>query len=1462
MLRNSYQHEKASCFNIKVIVRCRPLNEKEKNDINNEEVVKINNNEVIVTLSRNNEIYEKKYSFDYACDKDVDQRTLFNNYVFQIVDEVLEGFNCTLFCYGQTGTGKTYTMEGRILEHLKHNENKKLDLSDSINSDLNYYYELCDNDDTGIIFRVAKRIFDILNSRKEYKTTRLSEVSCEENCAAKCEAKCESNFESKCESNCESKCESNCESKCESTFESKYESNFESKCEGGAQVVRRRNSYFSSDESLSIPHMVRSKVEITLNGFGTSAPSNVIDSNIDSCTQKNTPFEGQTEKKDVKSVASDMYNMEKCSYDFVIKVSYLEIYNEELCDLLSTASESNKLRIYEDTMNKNKGLNVDKLEEKCINSFEEIYYLICSAIKKRRTAETSYNKKSSRSHSIFTITLIMKDLNNDGESITKIGKLNLVDLAGSENALKSSYGNLKIRQQESCNINQSLLTLGRVINALIENSSYIPYRDSKLTRLLQDSLGGKTKTFIVATISPSSLCIDETLSTLDYVFRAKNIKNRPEINVKTTKQLKIKDLNNEIEKLKNALNLSREKRGVYLDNEEYNNIQNSLKKNKEILLQKEKILFEKSKKIKALINKMDYTDDIQNHIVQFLKDILLKYKNIQIVHDILVNKLVEEKCVTRFLLSEFKQMQEKYQNYVNTYTQTQKKIISIFRETISTIKRKKCQDYSHFNHICNDILKILVNTKDEVMQGKEILIKSIENMEHKSTEMLSRKNDFLDFFQNQIGVMEKQDQTHFCQMEKMKNDLLTCTKKLNADVESFSNHIDQNKIADFVVQQPYDTSDEYSLISINKEKKKIAKLNTSVQNKKETINMLKKLAPNDESFQVINEIDFYLSGEKEENVKSIIQYMKNINKLLHIFLTHSLTELKKNVNEKTTSLRSKREYVNQLIEKLQSDYKSQENNLNKRKCEIAERYKKIMTDDIYHFKDRIMEEIHEVIQRNVVQINETMERKLELLTNELNEESGTKYREIFTHSLNTLEQFIQSCNKQDGEYHDKYFQYTNLMHEKVDTYYEHLLEHAFTDINYQFANEQSKINEKIQNIKQVYLNLIQNNNKCVDKISILFDTTIGKNKKDKEALCNSMSKMVLQEKNQIAHGEKKKNELTLKYTQDISLYNQQHVENLKKCNTHMDALLQHFNKNEAALKDDDDDNQTLPTCDVPENHMNEEDIHVEIEKIRSFANMNSAILSDPYLERPTLERPTLERPNLNEGNSNFAISPRNGSVKPDLSNNHYRYSDIHYEEVKGDVMKEIETFSFQKNIDFKCLFDKVDENLNLILNENYFLKYQKGGGGVVSGSCELSRRNSGGSMTHASGNPIQHMNEVVSLTGESSCTHMSSVGNNIAKVTHIQSQKKARETSSQIDADVEGTNLKSLAECNRKNNKSIESLHGRKIGLTSNELKYSSTKIKVLGNSASSRKNSPAPKRLKDDGYKGRNFKFIRKSED
>lgn len=139
------------------------------------------------------------------------------------------------------------------------------------------------------------------------------------------------------------------------------------------------------------------------------------------------------------------------------------------------------------------------------------------------------NATSSRSHSIFTITIESSEMGEDGQEHYKVGKLHLVDLAGSER--QSKTGATGDRLKEATKINLSLSALGNVISSLVDKrSTHIPYRDSKLTRLLQDSLGGNSLTLMIATLSPASYNYDETMSTLRYANRAKSIKNKPTIN--------------------------------------------------------------------------------------------------------------------------------------------------------------------------------------------------------------------------------------------------------------------------------------------------------------------------------------------------------------------------------------------------------------------------------------------------------------------------------------------------------------------------------------------------------------------------------------------------------------------------------------------------------------------------------------------------------------------------------------------------------------------------------------------------------------------------------------------------------------------------------------------------------------------------------------------------------------------
>lgn len=282
--------------------------------------------------------------------------------------------------------------------------------------------------------------------------------------------------------------------------------------------------------------------------------------------------------------------------EFSMRISYLELYNEELCDLLSS-SEVTQIRIFEDP-NKKGSIIVQGLEEIPVHSTADVYKLLAKGQEKRKMAATLMNAQSSRSHTVFSILVHIKENGIDGEELMKIGKLNLVDLAGSENISKA--GNEKgIRTRETVNINQSLLTLGRVITALVERTPHVPYRESKLTRLLQESLGGRTKTSIIATISPGHKDLEETMSTLEYANRAKNIQNKPEVNQKLTKKTVLKEYTEEIDRLKRDLMAARDKNGVYLAEETYNQMQYQIdSQNSEITEQITKLKAQKEELVK------------------------------------------------------------------------------------------------------------------------------------------------------------------------------------------------------------------------------------------------------------------------------------------------------------------------------------------------------------------------------------------------------------------------------------------------------------------------------------------------------------------------------------------------------------------------------------------------------------------------------------------------------------------------------------------------------------------------------------------------------------------------------------------------------------------------------------------------------------------------------------------------
>eukprot|EP00232_Nephroselmis_pyriformis_P005630 CAMPEP_0182914054 /NCGR_PEP_ID=MMETSP0034_2-20130328/38355_1 /TAXON_ID=156128 /ORGANISM="Nephroselmis pyriformis, Strain CCMP717" /LENGTH=720 /DNA_ID=CAMNT_0025050787 /DNA_START=56 /DNA_END=2214 /DNA_ORIENTATION=+ len=358
---------------VKVVVRCRPLFGKEINE-NRQRIVEMDTKSGVIMIKNpkaDKSDAPKQFTFDQVYDWNTIQLDLYNTSAKPIVDSVMSGYNGTIFAYGQTGTGKTHTMEGKLEPP----------------------------EERGIVPNCFDHIF-----------------------------------------------------------------------------------------------------------------------------------------KDIESISDR---------DFLVRASFLEIYNEDVRDLLSK-NPNNKLDLKE---NVDSGVFVKDLTLFVVKGVHEINNVLQVGKKNRTVGSTLMNQDSSRSHSIFTVTVETSDRGSDGH--IRVGKLNLVDLAGSERQAKT--GATGERLTEATKINLSLSALGNVISSLVDGkSSHIPYRDSKLTRLLQDSLGGNTKTVMIANIGPADYNFDETMSTLRYANRAKNIKNKPRVN-EDPKDAMLREFQNEIARLKSQL---------------------------------------------------------------------------------------------------------------------------------------------------------------------------------------------------------------------------------------------------------------------------------------------------------------------------------------------------------------------------------------------------------------------------------------------------------------------------------------------------------------------------------------------------------------------------------------------------------------------------------------------------------------------------------------------------------------------------------------------------------------------------------------------------------------------------------------------------------------------------------------------------------------------------------------------
>ncbi|KAL0485807.1 kinesin-II subunit KRP95 [Acrasis kona] len=334
------------------------------------------------------------------------------------------------------------------------------------------------------------------------------------------------------------------------------------------------------------------------------------------------------------------------------KASYLQIYNENISDLLSP--DGSNLQIREE---KQKGVYVDKLKEFVVKTPQDIYALMERGAQIRATGSTRLNELSSRSHAVFIIICEQSETRmvDDGDYDShegemrqsfKIGKLNLVDLAGSERVRYS--GATGQRLEESKKINQSLSCLGNVIAALTDprGRQHIPYRDSKLTRLLEDSLGGNCKTTMMAMISPALEAFSESLSTLKFAYRAKSIKNEAQVNEDLDHKMLLRKYERELKQLR--LELEKKSRNV---------------------VDKKRLLELEEQKRRAEEDKLAAITALEQRSRAFLKEQKMKRyleQRITFMENELVvglgEKMQETPAFRKLLKQEYDRVQKKYEN--------------------------------------------------------------------------------------------------------------------------------------------------------------------------------------------------------------------------------------------------------------------------------------------------------------------------------------------------------------------------------------------------------------------------------------------------------------------------------------------------------------------------------------------------------------------------------------------------------------------------------------------------------------------------------------------------------------------------------------------------------------------------------------------------------------------------------
>ena len=539
------------------------------------------------------------------------------------------------------------------------------------------------------------------------------------------------------------------------------------------------------------------------------------------------------QKEEAKKIIKESSKEKVENVEYNLSCSCIEIYNEQLIDLLNNNTQFDKvdeiLKIREDPK---KGMYIENLTEIEINSAKKAKELLISGFKNRHVASTSMNRESSRSHLIYTLFLSTEFEIGEGVIVMRSSRMHLVDLAGSE---RQKYTNTQgQRIKEAGNINKSLSILGNVINAVIEynegKTKFVPFRDSKLTYYLKDSIGGNSKTVIIGNISQSYIQISETQSTLNFIQRAKMIKNKAKI-IENVNDI-VKMLQNEIKSLKQINeDLNKKVEELMKENEEQ-------KKNMEMINKKNKNIHSKK------------TRDLEDKIRQELVSEFRKKKNSNISSSKDISQENEIQNLSNLVTkSDLKQLFEKINHVLSFEDEINENFKFLDMNNVSSIEKFLVQKEIYSNEIKNQIDEI-INNRDmyiEELKNKDKLKDKIKifYLTQENKKLLQENNVYktiAEYFVKQTNIEEKK--------ESLSKDIIKQFIETNKELtEFYKKNLDVNNEY-LIVQKSY----------IEKLKFQIDELKLQDERNNKTIDSLQ-----NENFLLTMELSKY-----KENIKNNI----------------------------------------------------------------------------------------------------------------------------------------------------------------------------------------------------------------------------------------------------------------------------------------------------------------------------------------------------------------------------------------------------------------------------------------------------------------------------------------------------------------------------------------------------------------------------------------------------------------